>query len=90
MINNVVSDSGVKSSESVLFFSNFFHIEVITECFEEFQVLYNGSLVIYFKYSSVYMSSRNSQYIPWAGLLILELLMLKFSFFSVIQCYNKC
>ena len=90
MINNVVSDSGVKSSESVLFFSNFFRIEVITECFEEFQVLYNGSLVIYFKYSSVYMSTRNSQYIPWAGLLILELLMLKFSFFSVIQCYNKC
>ena len=71
-------------------FQTFFRIAVITECWEEFQVLYSRPLVICFKYSSVYMSIPNSQSIPWVGLLILELLMLKFSFFSVIQCYNKC
>ena len=56
-------------------FSNSFLIYVITEYWAEFLVLYKNSLlVIYFKYSSVYMSVPNCQSIPLALVIIKFLL----------------
>ena len=70
MINNVVLVSGVQQSDSVIHI----HVSILFQILcpfkllqntEQFPVLYDRSLlVIYFKYSSVYMSISNSQFIP--------------------------
>ena len=68
---NVVLVSGVKQSEPILRIHiptpslDPFSIYAIREYWVEFPVLYRGSLlVIYFIYSSVYMSIPMSQFIP--------------------------
>ena len=71
MIYSAVLISGVQQSEPVMhthistFFKDSFPIQGITECWVEFPVLYNRSLiVIRFIYSNVYMSIPVSQFTP--------------------------